>query len=200
MSKITYVKDVAGCLTKLPSDASFTTYAHYAICQLGDPNWGLYKLITTFGTLAGLLLVIIGFYRLQKHGRQQQMFRYHSPLATFFYLLSGVALLSYTGFFQMLSYTFFSNYEFSANPIMSYMTFPDDTTETALQYLTYSCLIVIGAIAVLRGMLALIKLGEGQGGTSEIASTVTYICAGACALNAQILLNFFGIWTTGGGS
>ncbi|MCF6777456.1 hypothetical protein L3V83_12875 [Thiotrichales bacterium 19X7-9] len=190
-----------GQVCVLPPDASFPQYAQYAICNIGNPNWGLYTLVVTFGTLAGLLLVIIGFYRLQKHGRQQQMFRYHSPLATFFYLLSGVALLSYTGFFQMLSFTFFSNYEFSANPIAQYMK-PIDPgdTETALQYLTYTCLIVIGAIAVLRGMLALIKLGEGQGGTSEIASTVTYICAGACALNAQILLNFFGIWTTGGGS
>ncbi|MCF6775282.1 hypothetical protein L3V83_01720 [Thiotrichales bacterium 19X7-9] len=190
----------SGCLTQLPDDASFTTYAHYVICQIGDPDWGFYTLVTTFGTLVGFILVIIGFHRLQKHGRQQQMFRYHSPLATFFYLFSGVALLSYTGFFEMLSYTLFSNYSFDANPIQQYIESTADsqtTTEVAMQSLTYTCLIVIGVIAVLRGMVGLIKLGEGQGGSAEISSTIMYIVAGACGLNAQVVLSFFGIWSTG---
>ncbi|MCF6776555.1 hypothetical protein L3V83_08220 [Thiotrichales bacterium 19X7-9] len=187
------------CPAQLPTNAPFTEYAHYVICQLGHSNWGLYSLVNKFGTVIGLILVIIGFYRLQKHGRQQQMFRYHSPLATFFYLFSGVALLSYTSFFQLLSSTLFPATSFDINPIQEYIndTKGDNvSTEIAIQSLTYSCLIIIGVIAVIRGMVGLIKLGEGQGGSAEITSTVTYICAGAVALNAQFVLNMLGIWVT----
>lgn len=190
---------IQGCAVP-PDGASFNVYANYVICNIGNPDWGLYTVVMSFGTIVGFILIMVGCYRLTKHGKQQQMFRYHSPLATTFYLGSGAALVSYTGFFQMLSATFFQTY-MDPNPLAPYYNNPDilTNTNTALQYLTYSCLIIVGVIALVRGMVALIKLGEGQG-NSDLTSSVTYLLAGTCALNAQTLLGFFGIWTTATGT
>lgn len=181
------------------TDSTFTAYVHNVIVTLGDPSYGVYTLVSTFAIIAGFILLMVGLHRLTKHGRQQQMFRYHSPLATCFYILSGCALISYAGFFQMISLTLF-NQQLHVNPLEPYINAPLPDTNTALEYLVYSCLIIVGIVSLIRGMMGLIRLGEGQGGGLDLPASLAHIFAGAVALNSQVVLAFFGIWSGTGGS
>lgn len=157
---------------------------------------GLYQLIGYSINVIGMVLLFVAIIRLTKHGKQQQMFRYHSPLATVFYFVSGCFLLSYANLFQLLSSTLFGT-DLSPSPILAYYTNNIDgaSTETALQYILYACLIVIGFLAVVRGSIAMIRLGEGQGQQNEVTKSLVHIGSGAIALNAHQILSFFGIWT-----
>ena len=180
---------------------TFNESIHYVIGLLAGPGVGVYDLIGQFLVLLGLILIFVGLIRLSRHGRQQQMFRYHSPAATTFYFVSGAALLSYVNYFQMMSFTFFGTsstmYDMTVNPIYAYVnTNPDSwSTNDALIYLLYSCLAVIGLIATARGTFGLIRTGEGNGGGMDTVSCIVHIIAGTIALNAESFLNGLGIWT-----
>ncbi|WP_119344943.1 hypothetical protein [Facilibium subflavum] len=164
-------------------------FIHHLISNLAND---LYPLLTTISVLIGFVVLIIGFMRLTKHGKQQNMMRHYSPVSTIFHFIAGAMLISIVPTFQMLEGTFFQN-TLEANPILHYAEVSTQTLDKGLQLksLFFSCAIIIGFISLLRGLILLIKIGEGQqeGSASKV---ITHIIAGIVGINAHFILTYFG--------
>lgn len=154
----------------------------------------LYPLLTTISALVGFFLIFSGFVRLSKHGKPQTMMRHYSPISTIFYFISGVMLISIIPTFQMLESTIFQN-DLAQNPILAYInnhgSSHDLQTGIALGDLMYSFAIIIGLISLIRGLVLLVKLGEGQQ-DGHLNRSIIHIVAGIVGLNAQWILGYFG--------
>ena len=62
-----------------------------------------------------------------------------------------------------------------------------DITEIAIKYLAFGTLMLVGIISFVRGMVHLVKIGEGQHGQGGVGRALTHIFAGVAASNADNL-------------
>jgi len=166
----------------------------------------LLHIVTDVAYFIGLCLIIGGLMRLHRHSQgQQTMFRV-APLATGMYFLSGIVLISFMPYLQILSNSIFNantvlmqqctgsltGFSTSSNtfcPMFAYSTdiqhaAPDDQIKAAIKYLIFGVLMLVGVISFVRGMVQLIRIGDGQGqgGTGK---ALTHIFAGIIAVNAD---------------
>ena len=157
----------------------------------------------------GLCFLIIFLSRLHRHGQNaQQMMHRVSPLATGMYLVSSVVLISFIPWLQMLSNSFFyantvlsqgcnsnaplPSFFTSTNSFCPEMAYVSDIQNAsqgdqlgdAIKYMAFGTLMIVGVISFIRGMMLLVRIGEGQGqGTT--AKAMTHIFAGLVAVNAD---------------
>ena len=170
------------------------------------------QIIGDISYFIGLCFIIIFLSRLHRHGQNaQQMMHRVSPVATGMYLVAGVTLISFIPQLSMLSNSlFYSNNVLMQNcmnagsmsfvtstnsfcPEMAYVNDINNAAEgsqvsTAIKYLAFGTLIIVGVISFIRGIMLLVKIGEGQG-QGTIAKAMTHIFAGLAAVNADNLYN-----------
>ncbi len=142
----------------------------------------------------GFVLLVIGVHRL-KHHQGSNNHRYHSPLATAFYVVGGVLFMGFGPELIMISQSTFGGQGAIAflknpiNPINYYVKIlpkaGGDINQLSLD-LMYAVLVIIGTFAFVRGFLLMIKLGEG-GQEATFPKAITHILAGAVAINFQVI-------------
>ncbi len=201
-----------------PSDPSnlpsFVQFAQNILIQDLDP---ILHIVTTISYFIGFCLVIGGLTRLYRHGHPSHHQRV-SPMGTGMYFVAGVVLISFIPYLQILANAFYQLspqdalmtqctgseltlsgfYTQSTNfcPMMAYasdisnaVSDPDITGEV-IQYLVFAVTFLVGVIAFIRGMLLLIKIGEGgQGG--HIGKAFTFIFAGIIGVNMPEFYSLF---------
>lgn len=173
------------------------------------------QMVTTISYLIGLFLIIAGLGRLHRHGQGSQMYHRVSPMGTAMYFVSGAVLISFMPYLQMLSNSLFAisvqdalmtqcaspclnGFHTSSNafcPMNAYSLNINTLKATgdiggAIKYGVFALMFLIGVISFIRGMLQLIKLGEGhQGG--GIGKAFTFIFAGIVAVNMSSVYTLF---------
>ncbi len=142
----------------------------------------------------GFILLVLGVHRL-KHHQGSNNHRYHSPLATAFYILGGVLFMGFGPELIMISQSTFGGQGAIAflknpiNPINYYVKIlpnaGNDINQMSMD-LMYAVLLIIGTFSFVRGFLLMIKLGEG-GQEATFPKAITHILAGAVAINFEII-------------
>ncbi|MCF6807286.1 hypothetical protein L3V79_02635 [Thiotrichales bacterium 19S9-12] len=177
---------------------SFGDYAREIVTLIGDFANGPVALLYMLSMVIGFTIFCAGLSRLYKHSRQQQMFRYHSPMATTLYFIASALLMSLPDYASVLSNTLvLTNLPY--NPLATYLSEPDKFADTgyAMKVLIQACLIIIGVISLMRGTVAFIRLGEGQaGGGSDVGISIAHVAAGVIALNTDTILTTLGVWSS----
>ncbi len=169
------------------------------------------QIIGDISYFIGLCLLIIFLSRLHRHGQNAQQMMYRvSPMATGMYLVSSITLISFIPQLHMLSDSLFNTNNVlithcmnpgpepsfftttnSFCPEMAYVSdiqnaAPGSQVKEAIKYLAFGTLMIVGIISFIRGMMLLVRIGEGQGqGTT--AKAMTHIFAGLAAVNADNL-------------
>ncbi len=174
----------------------------------------LMSITTTISYMIGLFLIITGMTRLYRHGSgTQNMMHRASPTATAMYFVAGIVLVSFMPYLQMISNSIFpmdassvlmhqcsstsvlstKQFETASNdfcPMLAYsQNIPSansnsDAIGQAMKYLIFGVLFLVGVISFIRGMVQLVKIGEGgQGG--GLGKAFTHIFAGIVAVNAD---------------
>lgn len=158
----------------------------------------LYHMMEKSLWVIGIVLILVGIYRL-KLSYSQQTHRHHSPLATVFYFVTGVIFVGFGPEILMVSQSTFGDTaaqaftapEYKDNPVMYYVNTVGNEGEdfSALTMeLVYSILLVVGVFAFARGFLLMIKLGEG-GHEATLPKAVTHILAGVVGINFEVIYN-----------
>lgn len=188
-------------------------FRSFAINILNNDLTPLLHITIDISYFIGLCLIIAGLTRLHRHAQgQQTMFRV-APMATAMYFLSGMVLISFMPHLQMLSNSLFnantvlmqqcnggllSNFYTSSNnfcPMYAYSTdiknaAPEDQINAAIKYLAFGTLVFVGIISFIRGMVQLVRIGEGQG-QATTSKALTHIFAGLIAVNADSVYYLF---------
>ncbi len=191
---------------------SFTTFVMNILNEDFTP---ILNIVTTVSYLIGLCLIIIGISRLHKHGSgMQQMMQRSSPLGTAMYFVVGVIMISYMPYLQMLSNSIFGYQVEKAliQPCGGVLggTFQTDsmnfcpmtlyaanlinptqaTVGDAIQDLVYGLMFLVGVISFIRGLMLLIRLGEGGGQGQGVGKAFTFIFAGIVGTNVDQFYSF----------
>lgn len=150
-------------------------------------------LLFTLSTVVGFILLCVFVNRLRMHCKPHHMMRHYSPWATAMYLFSGSFLLSLQAIIELLVKSLFNN-DWKLDKVFSYdpTTINNDPLWGSICQLFFACMVVIGIVAILRGFILAVKLGEGQDGS--VGRVLTHIIAGAVAVNAinvVSLINLF---------
>jgi len=152
----------------------------------------VFDLVRCIGCIIGFILLFIAMIRLSKHGKTQQMFRYYAPSTTVLMFISGVMLISMSGFIQMLSATLFQN--INMNPISTIGEYVNDASahandaRTVEVYMIYALLAIISFISLIRGTFLMIQISEGQH-EGTLSRVVCHIVAGVIGMNASYVMN-----------
>ncbi|GGF93565.1 MULTISPECIES: hypothetical protein [Cysteiniphilum] len=164
-------------------DVTATKHIVIAIAQ------SVYPFVICVAGGIGFIVLLIGCFRLTKHGKAQQMFRYYAPSTTFFMIFSGVVLVSITNFFQMLTASLFPTTSLNPqNTLLRYMNdFSNVSTNQQTVYVLYSVLMIVGLVSLTRSMILLTKVSEGQEG--HLGRTLSHMLAGIIAMNAEFVVN-----------
>lgn len=149
--------------------------------------------------ILGFCLLIMGLHRLRHHGQGMQMGRQHSPMATFFFIACGAMMLSYSDLALALCQSLFGGFVGPYSPpsgptpydmvnpmqVQYYIPLVEGTTDPIqqLEYFTFSVLMVVGLLSFVRGLVLLIKLGEGHS-ESGLPKALTHIIAGIVGADA----------------
>lgn len=159
----------------------------------------------------GLCFFITFIMRLHRHGQNAQQMMYRvSPMGTAMYLVASITLISFIPQLHMLSDSLFNvnnvlinncmnqgpepSFFTSTNSFCPEMAYsadiqnaaPGDQINAAIKYMAFGTLMIVGVISFIRGMMLLVRIGEGQGqGTT--AKAMTHIFAGLAAVNADNL-------------
>ncbi len=196
------------------SGIQFTQYLQNVLDQDFTPALQITVLISY---IIGFSLLIGGLTRLYHHGHGVHHQRV-SPMGTAMYFVSGIVLISFMPYLQMISNSLFniqlqsalmaqcygasatqyldSNFWTGSNdfcPIEAYSSAisaqPTDVG-AGIQYAMFALLFLVGVIAFIRGMMLLIKIGEGgQGG--HVGKAFTYIFAGIVGVNMDSVWYLF---------
>jgi hypothetical protein len=179
----------------------------FAINLLENDLTPLLHIVTDISFFIGLCLILIGLSRLHRHGQGQQVMFRVSPIATGMYFLSGVVLISFMPHLQMISNSLFSansvltqqcigpipgpGQGFTTNsnnfcPMYAYAmdinSATGDTVKATIKYLVFAVLVFVGIISFIRGMIQLVRIGEGQG-QGTVDKALSHIFAGIVAVN-----------------
>ena len=148
----------------------------------------VYPFVLCVAGAIGFIILLIGCFRLTKHGKAQQMFRYYAPSTTFFMIFSGVVLVSITNFFQVLTASLFPTTSLNPqNTLLRYMNnFSSVSTNEQTVYVLYSVLMIVGLVSLIRSMVLLTKVSEGQEG--HLGRTLSHMLAGILAMNAEFVI------------
>ncbi|WP_192484558.1 MULTISPECIES: hypothetical protein [Cysteiniphilum] len=157
--------------------------------QKGDQ----FSLLFMLSSVIGFILLCVFINRLRMHCKPHHMMRHYSPWGTVMYLFSGSFLLSLEAIIQLLVKSFFNN-NWQPDSIFNYqpITINNDPLWVSISQLFFACMVVIGVVAILRGFVLAVKLGEGQDGS--VGRVLTHIIAGVVAVNAinvVSLINLF---------
>lgn len=193
-----------------PNPQNLVNFVQYLLQNVLTP---ILQMAGTISFFIGLCLIIAGLTRLYRHGQNLGMFHRIAPMGTAMYFISGVVLISFIPYLSILSNSLFNSNDilmqqctggwsplapnsFYTNtnsfcPLEAYSTDiqmapPGEETKTAIKYLAFSALFIVGVISFIRGMVQLVKVGEGhgQGGAGK---ALTHIFAGLAAVNADNL-------------
>ena len=150
--------------------------------------YAIYPFIVFVAGLTGFIMLLIACFRLTKHGKTQQTFRYYAPSTTIFMFVSGVILVSITNFFQVLTASLLpSNSLEPKNTLLRYIqTFPSVSANQQTMYLLFSVLMIVGLVSLIRGMVLLTKVSEGNEG--HLGRTLSHILAGIVTMNAEFII------------
>lgn len=188
------------------------------------------SIVTIVARFMGIGFIIVGLSRLYKAANQTMMYR-TSPLVTMMYFLIGAMVAAYSPLLGAFSGSLFGNsssayiyYQNSgtcpaintpgysdAAPLCPEVAYAQDLTGkdngNRLDYvktITYGILFLVGVIAFLRGLVLLIKVGDG-GQPGTLSKAVTHIIAGIVAVNAPEMMALvegiasgLGVTTSGG--
>ena len=160
---------------------------------LGGDGTSVFTLIRDISAVMGFVVLFIAMIRLTKHGKAQKMFRYYAPVTTFLMFFSGIMLISMSGYIQMVSSTLFPDARLkSINQISSYINDiqgDGSNVDLAQQYLVFGLLNIVGFISIIRGMVLLMNVSEGQNHTGSIAQVISHLLAGIVGINAEFFLH-----------
>lgn len=185
------------------------TFINFAVNILQYDLTPLTHIVIDVAYFIGLCLIIAGLTRLYRHGQGQQMMYRVSPMSTAMYFITGIILISFMPYLQMISVSIFNvnnvlmhnctispigNEAFHTHsndfcPMLAYSTDiqmapPGQMVKAAIKYLAFGVLVFVGIISFIRGMIQLIRIGEGSGqGTTGKA--FAHIFAGVVAVNAD---------------
>ncbi len=156
-------------------------------------NSDQFSLLFMLSSVIGFILLCVFVNRLRMHCKPHHMMRHYSPWATVMYLFSGSFLLSLQAIIQLLVKSFFND-NWQPDNVFNYqpITINNDPLWGSISELFFACMVVIGIVAILRGFILAVKLGEGQDGS--VGRVLTHIIAGAVAVNAinvVSLINLF---------
>lgn len=173
---------------------------------------------TTIAYLIGLCFIIAGLMRLYRHGQGQQMMYRVSPLSTTLYFIAGIVLISFVPYLNMLSNSFFgttvndvlmtqcqspdvnaSGFYTGSNSFCPMLAYASDISNaqstndiaSGVKYMVFALMFLVGIIAFIRGMIVLVKLGEGSQGHS-LGRALTFIIAGIVAINMDSVYGLLG--------
>lgn len=161
--------------------------------------------------IIGLCLIVMGLHRLRHHSGTMHAGKHHSPMATFFFIVCGSMMLAYSDLALAISETIFGGFigpyvpPNPLNPIdypnpmqvQYYIPLVENATDPMqqIEYFTFAVLLVVGLLSFVRGLLLLVKLGEG-GHESTLPKALTHIGAGVIGVNAgqayQVIQSFVG--------
>jgi len=212
-----------------------TFFSLSAFAEGGDPSTGgtdfismiqkilisdlqpLLHIATTVSYLIGLFFIMFGLTRLYRHGSgAQNMMHRVSPGGTAMYFISGVVLISFMPYLQMISGSIFhldaqnvlmtqcinptdiatSGFQTSSNNFCPMLAYSDsipkdgDATGEAIKFLIFGVMFLVGIISFIRGMVQLVKIGEGAGHGQGVGKALTHIFAGIIAVNADSFYTF----------
>lgn len=172
--------------------------------------YGPQPFLFTVASLIGYVTVVIGLTRLVRNGKGQQMMgRHTSPLATTMYFIAGLTMISLQPVIQTLEFTIFGQYTSpdiylhtgDISSLIQYQAFSSLKEASSvidpgkiISDLAFASLRLIGFFSFMRGIMMLVKLGEGQGPEGVSTKCFTHIVAGMIAINAPALfgiINFF---------
>lgn len=171
-----------------------------ALVYLLQNAFGPLQVVTQWGaTILGIVFIIIGTHRLHHHG-QGMMQKHHSPLATAFYFIAGASLTAFNNFILAGAQSVFGNItNFDPHSgqatVLYYINEINNTTDTVqmVEYFTYGILVTLGILSFMRGLVLLVKLGEGQA-EGSLPKAVTHIVAGIVGVDSlalyTVLTNF----------
>jgi hypothetical protein len=168
-------------------------------------------IVTTIAYFIGFCLILMGLSRLYHHGHPNSSHHNRvTPMGTSMFFIVGVVLISSMPYLQMMSSAFVQLNEQSAMmtqctgpvlndsgfytasnnfcPMTAYATdisnavSDNDAVAEGIQYAVFAVAFLVGVIAFIRGMLLLLKIGEGgQGG--HVGKAFTFIFAGIVGVN-----------------
>lgn len=195
----------------------FFTFVKRILTEDLQPLLHIATTISYFIGLCLILMGLTRLYR-HGQNAQSMMYRV-SPAGTAMYFLSGIVLISFMPHLQMLSNSIFhldpqgymmhkcapnvnpmpnpSDFSTSSNdfcPMEAYsaMVPTEESTNAigdAIKYLMFGVLFLVGIISFIRGMVQLVKIGEGGQGQT-VGKALTHIFAGVVAINAD---SFYGL-------
>lgn len=195
------------------TDLDFYTFIKRILEEDLQPLLGMSTTVSYFIGLSLIIAGMTRLYR-HGSGTQNMMHR-ASPMATAMYFVAGIVLVSFMPHMQILSQSIFNdtqqvftyqcngqgpsgylNADFITNsndfcPMIAYSSHIIDTGEkkdnigNALKYLMFGVLFLVGAISFIRGVVQLIKIGEGGGQGHGVGRALTHIIAGVVAVNGD---------------
>ena len=189
----------------------------------------LLHIATLVSYFMGLCFILIGMSRLHRHGQGVGgMYQRVSPMATSMYFISAVVLISFVPYLQMLTNSMFNgeinpflmnkcavaqtgSFTTHSNdfcPMMAYSTQvdlasknPDAGVGVAIKYVVFALMFLVGIISFIRGMISLVKLGEGGGQGQTLGRSLTFIFAGIVGVNMDVFYTLIqGILTSTAGT
>ncbi len=193
------------------------TLAQFSQNILVEDLTPILHIVTTISYFIGFCLIIGGLTRLYRHGHPSHHQRV-SPMGTSMYFVVGVVLISFIPYLQMLANAFYSLspqdalmsqcvgsavtdsgfYTASNNfcPMMAYASDISNSVSTdvvgeVIQNVMFGVIFLVGVIAFIRGMLLLIKIGEGQHQGGGVGKAFTFIFAGVIGVNMPAFYDLF---------
>lgn len=144
--------------------------------------------------IIGLCLILTALHRVRHHSHGQGS-KHHSGMATFFFFFSGATIMNYSGFAQIMCTALLGKFtDTGTNPmtVQYYINLVNtsDSASQQLEYFVFSVLLVIGLLAFVRGLVLLVKLGEGHT-EGTLPKAMTHILGGAIGVNASALYQIF---------
>ena len=159
-------------------------------CFMSDIIGPMHTLITFFGYVAGIILIMIGISRLMKSA--QEGARGPGGIGTMMTFAAGGALMSFNGMITAITRSVFGMDEFNTRTFatLGYKGIDSDAQEH--MYVVISSvlkfMIIIGLVSFIRGIFIMRSVAEGNGQASMM-SAVTHIIGGAIAINLGAFIN-----------
>jgi intracellular multiplication protein IcmC len=200
-----------------PGNVSFLTFLQNILNEDLTP---ILHIVTTVSYFIGICLILGGLTRLYRHGHGGHHHHRVTPMGTSMYFVVGIVLISFMPYLQMLSNAFVqlnmqdalmtqctssmplddSGFYTGSNsfcPMMAYATdisnavSDSDAVSEGIEYLVFGLMFLVGVIAFIRGMLLLIKIGEGSHQGGGIGKAFTFIFSGIVAVNLPAVYDLF---------
>ena len=181
------------------SDGGLDTLLFFFIADIFEP---MMFLISSFGYLAGIILVMVGISRMLKSAQEGP--KGPGGMGTIFTFLVAGVLFSIDSIMAAATGTFFGNNDIAAGASLLSSTGDADVDDHILAVISsvVGFMIIVGLIAFVRGIFILREVAEGSGQASLMAA-MSHIIGGALAVNiggvANAVQNTFGIGLVGFG-